>query len=83
VNLPLAMVAMILIAAPFVFGPAHTQGVGMRMMIGTMIGVVFSLIEQITTYLGLLLNLSPALTATAPSMVLMALGLYLLRRAVG
>ena len=83
VNLPLAMAAMILIAAPFVFGQSRTQGVGLRMIIGTTIGIVFSLIEQITTYLGLLLNLSPALTATAPSIVLMALGLYLFRRAVG
>jgi lipopolysaccharide export system permease protein len=83
INLPLAMGAMILIAAPFVLGPPRSQGVGLRMMIGTMIGVIFSLTEQITTYLGLLLNLSPALTATAPSIVLMALGIYLFRRVVG
>jgi lipopolysaccharide export system permease protein len=82
-NLPLATVAMILIAAPFVFGPPRAQSVGVRMMIGTMIGIIFSLIEQITTYLGLLLNLAPALTATAPSILLMALAWYLLRRAVG
>lgn len=83
INLPLAMAAMILIATPFVFGPARTQGVGLRIMVGTLIGVVFSLIEQITTYLGLLWNLSPALTATAPSIVLMVLAFYLFRRVVG
>jgi lipopolysaccharide export system permease protein len=47
-----------------------------------MIGIVFSLVQQITTYLGLLLNLNPALTATVPSVLLMALALYLFRRAV-
>jgi lipopolysaccharide export system permease protein len=51
-------------------------------MIGTMIGIVFSLIQQITIYLGQLLNVSPALTATLPSFVLMALAVYLFRRAV-
>jgi lipopolysaccharide export system permease protein len=82
IDLPLAMAAMILIAAPFVFGPLRTRGAGQRMMIGTMIGIVFSLIQQITIYLGQLLNLSPALTETGPSVVLMALALYLFRRAV-
>ena len=74
IDLPLAMAAMILIAAPFVFGPLRSRGTGQRMMIGTMIGIVFSLIQQITIYLGQLLNLSPALTETGPSVALMALG---------
>jgi lipopolysaccharide export system permease protein len=52
------------------------------MMIGTMIGITFSLVQQITSYLGLLLNVSPALTATTPSIVLVALGVYFFRRAV-
>jgi len=81
IDIPLSMAAMILIAAPFVFGPLRSQGTGQRMMIGTMIGIVFSLVQQITTYLGLLLNLSPALTATVPSVALLALALYLFRRA--
>jgi len=79
-DIPLAMAAMILIAVPFVFGPLRTQGIGQRMMIGTMIGIIFSLVQQITSYLGQLLNLSPALTATAPSIVLMAFAFYLFRR---
>ena len=49
---------------------------------GTMIGIVFSLVQQITTYLGELLNLSPVLTATLPSFLLMAVALYIFRRAV-
>jgi lipopolysaccharide export system permease protein len=81
-DLPLAMAAMILIAVPFAFGPLRTRGMGQRMMIGTMIGITFTLVQQITSYLGLLLNVSPALTATAPSIVLVALGVYLFRRAV-
>jgi lipopolysaccharide export system permease protein len=81
-DLPLAMAAMILIAAPFAFGSLRTRGMGQRMMVGTMIGIVFTLVQQITSYLGLLLNVSPAFTATTPSVVLLALGVYLFRRAV-
>ena len=82
IDLPLAMAAMILIAVPFAFGSLRTWGMGQRMMIGTMIGIIFTLVQQITSYLGLLLNVSPALTATAPSIVLAALAIYLFRRVV-
>jgi lipopolysaccharide export system permease protein len=81
-DLPLAMAAMILIAVPFAFGSLRTWGMGQRMMIGAVIGIIFTLVQQITSYLGLLLNVSPALTATTPSIVLVALGVYLFRRAV-
>ncbi len=82
IDIPLAMAAMIMIAVPFVFGPLRSQSTGQRMMIGAMIGIVFSLIQQITTYLGQLLNVSPAFTATVPSVLLLALALYLFRRVV-
>jgi lipopolysaccharide export system permease protein len=82
IDLPLAIAAMIMIAAPFVFGPLRKQSMGQYVMIGTMIGIVFSLVQQITIYLGQLLNVSPALTATLPSLALIALAVYLFRRAV-
>lgn len=81
IDIPLAMVAMILIAVPFVFGPLRAHGTGHRVMIGAMIGVVFSLAQQITTYMGQLLHLHPALMAIAPSLAVMAVALWLLRRA--
>jgi lipopolysaccharide export system permease protein len=81
IDLPLAIAAMIMIAVPFAFGPQRTQSMGQQMMIGAMIGIVFSLLQQITTYLGELLNVSPVLSATLPSFLLLALALYLFRRA--
>lgn len=82
IDLPLAIAAMIMTAAPFVFGTLRKQSIGQYVMIGTMIGIVFSLIQQITLYLGQLLDLTPALTATLPSIGLLALAVYLFRRAV-
>ncbi len=82
IDLPLAIAAMIMIAAPFVFGTLRKQGIGQYVMIGAMIGIVFSLVQQITLYLGQLLSVSPALTATIPSLVLLGLAFYLFRRAV-
>jgi lipopolysaccharide export system permease protein len=82
IDLPLAIAAMIMIAVPFAFGPLRTQSIGQQMMIGAMIGIVFSLVQQITIYLGELFNVSPVLTATLPSLLLLALAFYLFRRAV-
>jgi lipopolysaccharide export system permease protein len=81
IDIPLAMAAMILIALPFVLGPLRSFATGQRIMAGAMIGIVFTLVEQITAYYGLLSGLAPALTATLPSFVLAAVALYLFRRA--
>jgi lipopolysaccharide export system permease protein len=81
IDIPLAMAAMIMIAVPFVLGPLRSHPTGQRIMIGAMIGIVFTLVQQITRYLGLLLDLSPALTSTLPSFMLMAVAFYLYRQA--
>ena len=81
IDIPIAMAAMILIAVPFVLGPLRAHGTGSRIVIGALIGIVFSLIQEIASYLGELANVDPALTATAPSLVLMVIALYLFRRA--
>lgn len=81
IDIPIAMAAMILIAVPFVLGPLRAHSTGARIVIGALIGIVFSLVQEIASYLGQLANVDPALTAIAPSLVLMVIGLYLFRRA--
>jgi len=81
VSIPLSMFAMIMIVAPFVFGSSRSQSTGLQIAIGTLFGIVFSLSQQISGHLGLLLDLNPAITALAPSLLLMALAIYLFRRA--
>jgi lipopolysaccharide export system permease protein len=80
VSIPLSILAMVLIAAPFVFGTQRSQGAGRQLFIGTILGVVFLLSQQITGYLGLLLDLNPAVSALAPTLLLLGLGAYLLQR---
>lgn len=81
VTIPLSMVAMVLVAVPFVFGPPRGRSVGQRITIGAAIGIVFSLTQQITGLTGQLLNLNPALAAMAPSLLLIGFTYYLSRRA--
>jgi len=59
-SIPVSMLAMILIAAAFVFRSARARGAGQQIVIGGILGVAFLFIQQITSYLVLLLNLDPA-----------------------
>ncbi len=81
ISIPFSMIAMIMIAAPFVFGSLRGQSMGRQIMIGTIIGIVFSLGQQIVGHLDLLLDLDPATTTLAPSLLLMCLSVYLFSRA--
>ena len=80
VAIPISLIGMVLIAAPFVFGPQRSGSAGRQILIGALLGIVFLLVQQITGYLGLLLDFNPAFSALAPSLALLALGAWLLAR---
>jgi lipopolysaccharide export system permease protein len=80
VAIPISLIGMALIAAPFVFGPQRSGSAGRQILIGALLGIVFLLVQQITGYLGLLLDLNPAFSALGPSLALLALGAWLLGR---
>ena len=78
-SLPLTLAAMIMAAAPFVFGSPRSQNSGGNLTRGVAVGIVFSLGQQIWSRLGLLLELSPPLIAMAPPLLVIALAATLLR----
>lgn len=80
VAIPLSLIGMVLIAGPFIFGSQRSGGTGRQLVIGALIGMSFVLIQQITGYLGLLLDLRPAFSALAPSLLLLAIGGWFLER---
>ncbi len=77
---PLATGAMVLLAIPIVLGNPRRAGAGRRMMVGSCIGALFHLVNKATGSLGMVFNLYPALSATAPALVTLAVALVLLRR---
>ncbi len=79
-SLPLTVVGMILLATPFVFGLPRSQSSGRLLAIGAVLGVVFTLAQQITWHLALLLDLNPMASALAPSLALMTLAAALFGR---
>jgi lipopolysaccharide export system permease protein len=77
---PLSTAVMVFVAVPFVFGPLRTVGVGQRIMVGTLVGMGFYLLNQTLNHMGLVYNLNPLVSAVVPSLLFLALGFALLRR---
>ena len=77
---PLASMAMLLIALPFVFGSTRSGSSGARMMIGLLIGIGFFIANKAINHAGQVYGLSPLLSAAAPLMVVMVFGALAMRR---
>lgn len=80
VTSPLAIVAMLLLAVPFVFDSSRTNNAGNRLMLGVLIGVTFTIANKITSQFGLVYNISPALSASLVSLITVVLAIILIRR---
>ncbi len=77
---PLVTFVMLLLSAPFVIGLKRGVSVGGRMMIGIVIGMGFNIIDKIVGHIGLIYDLNPLLMAFIPSLIVLALALFAVRR---
>ena len=79
-TLPVVNGVMVLLALTFIFGPTRSRSAGQRIFLGTIVGILFYLVNQICGHLGLILNLHPALTTLAPVAGVLWIALHLLKR---
>ena len=79
-SMPAATGAMIVMAIPFVFGPLRVVSAGWRIMVGAMVGITFHLSNQIVGNIGLLFELSPAVTTMTPVAAVLGIATVLLRK---
>ncbi|MFO1375733.1 MAG: LPS export ABC transporter permease LptG [Steroidobacteraceae bacterium] len=80
VSIPFGIVAMALLAVPFMLGsPRHTP-VAQRIAVGGAIGILFYLADQITLQLGSLYDLNPLLAGTMPELALMIVATWRISR---
>lgn len=82
IAVPFSMVAMVMIAAPFVFGPPRLSSAGRSLAGGIGVGLGFSLGQQVAGRLGVLLDLGPAVTALAPPLLVIAVASWFLSETV-
>ncbi len=77
---PVATVVMIFFALPLVLGILRSAGVGQRILVGSMVGMAFHIINQISGDIGLVYGLSPFFSAVLPTLVFFAIGMMMMRK---
>ncbi len=77
---PLSSLVMLLIALPFVFGSQRTGGAGQRLFIGILLGIGYFLISRLMNQLGVVYGVYPFISAIAPVLLFLLIGLVMLRR---
>ena len=68
---PITVMAMVLFAVRFVFGPTRGGGAGQRLLIGVLVGIGFHLLNEISANFGALYGWPAPLAAGLPTALLM------------
>lgn len=76
---PFSIIAMIILAVPLVKGNSRFTAIGQRVFIGAMIGIIFHIINQASSHIGVVYKIHPAVSVAFPTLCLIALIYWLLR----
>ena len=71
---------MVFLSIPFVFGPLRSVGIGTRILVGALLGTGFYLFNQVFSYVALVYNFNPIFGAGFPTLLFLALAIFLMRR---
>lgn len=80
VILPFATAMMVFLSIPFVFGPLRSVGVGVRVLVGTLVGISFYVIHQMSSYVGLVYHINPVASAVMPTLLFFTASLFMMRK---
>ena len=75
---PVAVIVVMLLALPFAYFQRRSGGMGMRIFAGIMLGLLFHLLNRLFSYVGLLNEWPPLLTAALPTALFCVATLLLL-----
>ena len=81
-SVPLTTGAMVLLSLPFIFGSTRKITAGRRIMLGSLVAIVFYFADQVIVHLGLLLSLKPFITAMIPVVLISSIALWKMRRTI-
>ena len=77
---PIITAGMIMLALPFIFGPLRSVTIGQRVMVGSLVGILFYLINGVFSRFGILFDVEPVISAGGPVLLVYSLWFYLMRR---
>lgn len=78
---PFALMALVVIACSFIFGPLRQQSMGFRLVIALFTGLGFYYLQDFLGYASLVYSPSPFWFVMLPIVMMFAMGAYLLHRA--
>ncbi len=77
---PLSALVLLFIAVPFVFGSLRSVGNAQRIFVGVLAGFGFYMVSQVSGQMGVVYGLNPLAASLVPTLLVLMLGLYALRR---
>lgn len=77
---PLVTIVMVLLATSFVFGPLRSVTVGLRVMVGLVIGLIFIYIQEFSGQISLVFNFSTIAAALLPVALFFLAAVWMLRK---
>lgn len=77
---PFAVLSLVLVASSFVFGSLRSQGLGLRIVMALLTGLLFSYLTDLTGFVALATGFSPFFMALLPIIISAGVGIYLLQR---
>jgi lipopolysaccharide export system permease protein len=75
---PFTVLIMCVLGLPFVLGSQRQNNTGQRLMLGILLGLTYVVADRLLIQLGSQMNINPFVNALSPSMLFLALALYLL-----
>jgi lipopolysaccharide export system permease protein len=78
--MPLSSAVMVFLAVPFIFGPLRSSSMGGRILIGSLAGIGFHLVNQTFQHIGLVYGILPWLAASLPTVLFAGVGIYMMKR---
>jgi lipopolysaccharide export system permease protein len=77
---PVALLLMLMLSLPFVFGPLRSSSTGQRMLVGMLIGIGFYVFNSMFMQSGVVFGIDPFATAWLPTLLLGTISILAVRR---
>lgn len=77
---PFSILILLALAVPLVRVSARPTAIGQTVFMGTLLGLVFHIINQTTAHLGVVFSMSPFVSMALPSLLFFVLTLWLIRK---
>lgn len=77
---PFATLVMLILAVPFVLANQRSGSMGQRIFLGLVVGAGFFLLTRAMSYVAVVYNFNPALSAVFPALVFLAVSVMMMRR---